>query len=209
MSGLTTGSMSDPPNSSGPRDSLPPPAAPPPPGRTRRWSLWALLAVILLAAVAITGLSVLAMRNGDRAAEWQRRSEVQAASILELQRILVRRSSDLNFRIRQVNKLTASVRRSQTALRRSESDVSSLASRQRQLADEKAQVEDQRAQLEVESDALASVADAFVDCSEGQSDLLRAVLNQDYSYATAIVNGVVADCQSAYSRLDSYQATYG
>src|SRR4051794_17991588 len=176
--------------------------------RSRR-TVWALLTLLLVAAIAIAAFAALSIRNANRADEWQKRSEQQSASIAELQKILVARSSDLNFRIRQVNKLAASVKRSQSALRRSESDVSSLASRQRQLADEKARVEDRRAQLEVEADALAGVADAFVNCSQGQNDLLTAVLNEDYSYATSIVNGVVSDCQGAYSQLDSYQATYG
>jgi len=182
--------------------------APEHPPTTRRLGV-ALPVVALLSLLAIGILLALVIRNGNRAEAWQRRSWQQAVSIRELQRVLGTRSSELNFRIRQVNKLTASVRRSQTALARSESDVSSLASRQRQLADEKAQVEDQRAQLEVESDTLASVAGAFQDCSGGLADLLSAVLDEDYTYASEIVAGVGSDCRNADAELADYQSRYG
>ena len=188
-------------------------AGSPSPQPTRRpgagWRSKALLPMVLASVLTITVLVVLVGRNGSRAEDWQRRSKQQSGSIAELQRVLGTRSSELNFRIRQVNKLTASVRRSQTALGRSESDVSSLAYRQRQLADEKAQVEDERAQLEVESNSLASIAGAFLDCNDGLNDLLSKVLGGDRAGASQIYDAVVSDCQIADDELSAYQNRYG
>jgi septal ring factor EnvC (AmiA/AmiB activator) len=166
----------------------------------------ALLSVAVVTLVAVCSLLLLVVRNGQRAEDWQRRSEQQEVSIGELQRVLGVRSAELNQRTRQVNKLTVAVKRSQTALRRSESDVSSLASRQRALANEKAQVEDDRAQLRVEASALSDIAVLFQDCSDGLVDVLTAVLNDDYAYATEIVGGVGSSCRSARSGLSAYQS---
>ena len=190
------------------RDTSATDSAPEHPPTTRRLGV-ALPVVALLSLLAIGILLALVIRNGNRAEAWQRRSWQQAVSIRELQRVLGTRSSELNFRIRQVNKLTASVRRSQTALARSESDVSSLASRQRQLADEKAQVEDERAQLSVEADALAGIAVLYQDCSAGLADLLSAVLDGDYTYVSSIAAGVGEDCRNAEDELAAYQSRYG
>lgn len=182
-------------------------AAGPPRGSRRTRSA---IAILLLAALVAAGLLLaLSVRNGNRADDWRRRSDDQAATIRSLQTVLETRSSQLNFRIRQVNKLTASIRRSQNALRRSESDVSSLASRQRELADEKAQVEDERSQLQVEAGVLEGIAAQFQDCSTGLVDLLTYVLREDYASASAIADSVVAECNAADDGLSAYQAQYG
>lgn len=184
------------------------PGAEPPSRPATGWRAKALLPVVVVSVLTIVVLVVLVSQNSSRAQDWQRRSEQQTVSITELQRVLVKRSAELNLRVLQVNELTVSVRRSQAALQRSESDVSSLASRQRELANEKAQVEDERAQLVAESDALARVAKAFLRCSDGQDALLTAVLDEDYATASAIDSGVFADCQAAEDELARYQSHY-
>jgi hypothetical protein len=153
--------------------------------------------------------SYLVFSNKSRADRWQARSAALERNVDGLNRLLVMRSSQLNARTRELNRMGHKVRKEQQALKRSQADVSQLARRQRELANEKAQVEDSRAGLVVQAAALEGVSSAFANCKDGLVDLLDYVLNDDYVSAEAIVDSVGSECQYAENSLADYRASYG
>ena len=177
--------------------------------RGGRWLLPLLVAVALVLAAALAGVSALAYSNKSRADDWEERAFTLERHTEQLNGLLVERSTQLNERTRELNQLAAKVERQQSALSRSESDVASLTRRQRELAAEKAEVEDSRAALRLQSRVLSSVANAFVACKDGLVSLLAYVLGGDQTSASAVVDEVGADCSRAETLLLDYRSRFG
>jgi septal ring factor EnvC (AmiA/AmiB activator) len=177
----------------------------------RRRKLLIALAAVVAAVLLVTagGASYLAFVNRERADRWHVRAAALQRDLTELNDILVTRSDDLNERTAQANGLATKVENLQQAVNRSEKDVHSLERRQRQLANEKAQVEDQRGQLALQAATLQTVAQTYSDCSRGLSNLLQAVVYEDYGWISANADSIVATCNQAEAAFSAYGSNYG
>ena len=177
----------------------------------RRGGGWliASAAVAVAAVFVAAGSAYVALDNRNRAEDWEDRVFRLERNTEQLNGLLVERSTQLNERTRELNKLAATVTRQQNALVRSESDVESLTERQRELAAEKAAVEDSRAALAQQSAVLERVADTLVSCNSGLFELFGYVVDGDRVSADAIVGDVSEACALAESRLTAYRVRYG
>jgi hypothetical protein len=172
---------------------------------------WAIFAMLLgLAAIVVaSAASWLAYDNMQRADDWEARAFRLERNTEQLNGLLAERSTQLNERTRELNRIAGKVTRQQNALAESELDVQTLSKRQRELAAEKAAVEDSRADLEVQATALENVADALVACNGGLFQLFGYLVAGDRAAADAIVDSVSADCAAAESRFADYRLRYG
>jgi hypothetical protein len=172
------------------------------------WPLVA-VAVAIASVIVAAGSTYVAYDNKSRADDWEARVFRLERNTEQLNGLLVERSTQLNERTRELNKLAATVTRQQNALVRSESDVETLSDRQRELAAEKAAVEDSRAALAQQSVVLERVADTLVSCNSGLFELFGYVVDGDRASADAIVDDVSQSCALAESRLADYRVRYG
>jgi hypothetical protein len=177
----------------------------------RRGTGWLIAALVVAGvAVIVAAASVyVAYDNANRAEGWEDRVFRLERNAEVLNGLLVERSTQLNERTRELNRVAATVTRQQNALVRSESDVESLTDRQRELAAEKAAVEDSRAALALQSRELEQVADTLVSCNTGLLELFGYVIDGDRVSADAIVDAVSESCANAESRLAGYRSRYG
>jgi uncharacterized protein HemX len=167
------------------------------------------IAVAVVAVLVAAGSAYIAYDNKSRAADWEDRVFRLERNSEQLNGLLVERSTQLNERTRELNRLAATVTRQQNALVRSESDVESLTDRQRELAAEKAALEDSQAALALQSRGLEQVADALVSCNSGLLELFGYVVDGDRVSADTIVDAVSESCALAESRFADYRARYG
>jgi chromosome segregation ATPase len=151
--------------------------------------------------VTAAGASYLAFVNRERADRWETRANALEGDIGDLE-------GQLNQRTSLANDLAGKVQELQRAVTRSEGDVRGLERRQRKLANEKAQVEDQRAGLVLQAATLQTVAQTYSECSGGLSDLLQAVVYEDYGWITANADRIVATCNAAEGQFDDYKSNY-
>jgi septal ring factor EnvC (AmiA/AmiB activator) len=172
---------------------------------------WAILAVLLAVAaiVVASGAAYLAYDNLNRAEDWEARAFRLERNTEQLNGLLAERSTQLNERTRELNRIAGKVTRQQNALAESESDVQTLSQRQRELAAEKAAVEDDRATLAVQAAALEDVADALVRCNGGLFQLFGYLVEGNQASADTIVDSVSADCAAAESQFAEYRFRYG
>jgi septal ring factor EnvC (AmiA/AmiB activator) len=170
-----------------------------------RYVIWS---AVCLAFAFMAALAFLAWTNKARADDWEARAAELAATAERLDETLDDRTIELNERTEDLNDLAEKVTAAEEAISRSEADVKRLERRQRQLASEKANVEDARAALALQTAAIEGVASAYLDCTNGLTELLTHVLAENYGAATVIVGRVEADCSGAESSLDAYLATY-
>ncbi len=176
-----------------------------------RTPAWAILAVLLAVAAIIvaSGAAYLAYDNLNRADEWEARVFRLERNTEQLNGLLSERSTQLNERTRELNRIAAKFTRQQNALVESESDVQTLSARQRELAAEKAAVEDSRANLAVQAAALENVADALVACNGGLFQLFGFLVEGDQASADAVVDSVSVDCAAAEASFSEYRFRYG
>jgi len=167
------------------------PVSPPPAPRRPRLLRRLLIVGLFLVLVAWAAYASYGLRsNRNHAESWRQRSLVLEEQANGMSRLLAARTSQLNVRIDQINRLAVKLRTNQDALARSEGDVGTLEARQRALANEKAQVEDERA-------ALLRTAALYRICKDDLITLLNDVVNQDYASATYDVSVARASCGAA------------
>jgi len=172
-----------------------------PSGRSRKLLIAAVITLAVLLLVTAAGASYLAFVNRERADRWETRANALEGDIGDLE-------GQLNQRTSLANDLAGKVQELQRAVTRSEGDVRGLERRQRKLANEKAQVEDQRAGLVLQAATLQTVAQTYSECSGGLSDLLQAVVYEDYGWITANADRIVATCNAAEGQFDDYKSNY-
>jgi hypothetical protein len=172
-----------------------------PSGRSRKLLIAAVITLAVLLLVTAAGASYLAFVNRERADRWETRANALEEDLGGLE-------GQLNQRTSLANDLAGKVQELQRAVTRSEGDVRGLERRQRKLANEKAQVEDQRAGLVLQAATLQTVAQTYSECSGGLSELLQAVVYEDYGWINANADQIIATCNAAEGEFTDYKNNF-
>ena len=175
--------------------------------RRLRWQLVA-AAAVGLAVVAIVGAAAIfasrehdsAQRNAASAALWRGRAGTVQATLLATRK-------QLDAARAQIGDTNTRLRGAQRSIRRLEGRQRTLVNEKDQIADQRLALEQEQARLQAQSASLLTVANAFIDCSTGMSQLVQALAANDFAWAAANSPSITSHCDSANAALDAYNAS--
>jgi hypothetical protein len=175
-----------------------------------RWSVSVTTLAVTVVFVLVVGMLLNSNRqNNSRAEDWRHRAVAAEEVAGGLRVVIADRSKALNQRTRQANLLAATLASSRGKLRQSKSRAGALAEQQRQLASDFAQAETSRRKLAAQRAVLASVAAALSSCSQGLQSVVAAAQNGKPKAELAKARPLIAECNSARSRLGAVRESAG
>jgi hypothetical protein len=181
-----------------------------PPADERRRVRWRLIAGVSvgLAVVAIVGAASIvasrehdsAKRNAASASLWRGRADTVRATLLTTR-------TQLDAARAQIGDTNTRLQGAQRSIRRLERRQRTLVNEKDQIADQRLALEQERKRLQAQSTSLLNVANGFIECSNGMSQLVQALAVNDVEWASANYPSISSSCDSAKATLDAYNAS--